>query len=118
MSKTPRIALFLIAATSCLHAQPRAKAWVSVSSNGTLDQSHSFNSSGAINSVSRLASDSLAASYTPFTLYTLNSTGGAITANRSATGTYNMTFTGLSASNSISIVTPFGGGTTSAVLSP
>src|SRR5512135_1895200 len=56
MSKYVRIVSSLaavFAASSTLHAQPRAKAWVSVASDGTLDQNHSFNSSGALNTVTR-----------------------------------------------------------------
>ena len=41
------------------------------------------------------ADQSKIASYTPSTIYSYNSSGGAITATRSDTGSYNMTFEGL-----------------------
>src|SRR4051794_13443078 len=58
MSKTLRIICYFFASSALMYAQPRAKAWVSVSSDGTLDLSHSFNSSGALNTVSRVSAGS------------------------------------------------------------
>ncbi|MEO8369596.1 MAG: hypothetical protein ABI806_10370 [Candidatus Solibacter sp.] len=66
MSQSPRIVFtcsILLAATCALHAQPRAKAWVSAAPDGTLDPSHSFNSSGAINTVSRTSAGQYVITY-------------------------------------------------------
>ena len=76
VSKTLRIVCYLLAATSSLHAQPRAKAWVSVASDGTLDPAHSFNSSGAINLITNLGVGAKRVSFPG--LSANGETGGAI----------------------------------------